>query len=364
MMTDHLITEGFRVAQGIDPCVFARGSKEDGTLYIVLLHVDDLLMVAQKKEELEKFRDNMIKKFGNITYHDKDINFLGMNINVEQDGSIFLSQPGYAKRICDQEKGTKLATTPATATLFADIDDTNIQHGLDSTEYKSLLMSLMFLATRTRPDILKECTFLASFAMNPGPKAFEKLRRVYSYVRNTIDKGIKLSASTYNLKLITDAAYALHVNGRSHTGILITLDGEASSPVYSKSHMQKIVTLSSTESELVALVDGIKRLIPLVKLLEFLGLKHESEPSVVLCDNKSVLHLIANGEGFSGKSRHMRVRWHFIHEMLMANQIEIRHVVGDDNPADLLTKPMGGLRFRRLRKMILNEGEIDGNESD
>ena len=58
------------------------------------------------------------------------------------------------------------------------------------------------------------------------------------------------------------------------------------------------------------------------------------------------------------------MRWHFIHEMLMANQIEIRHVVGDDNPADLLTKPMGGLRFRRLRKMILNEEEIEENESD
>jgi hypothetical protein len=53
MMTDHLITEGFRAAQGIDPCVFARGTEQSGNLYMVILHVDDLLMVSQKKEELD-----------------------------------------------------------------------------------------------------------------------------------------------------------------------------------------------------------------------------------------------------------------------------------------------------------------------
>ncbi|MFN9910640.1 MAG: Ty1/Copia family ribonuclease HI [bacterium] len=82
------------------------------------------------------------------------------------------------------------------------------------------------------------------------------------------------------------------------------------------------------------------------------------------CDNKSVLHLIANGAGFSGKSRHMRVRWHFVHEMLEEGLIKIVHVPGDDNPTDLLTKPMGGKRFRRLRSMILNEPEDDNNDSD
>jgi hypothetical protein len=101
-----------------------------------------------------------------------------------------------------------------------------------------------------------------------------------------------------------------------------------------------------------------------MNLLEFFGLSKNSKPSVILCDNKSVLHMIANGEGFSGKSRHMRVRWHFIHELLMSGKIEMRHVIGDDNPADLMTKPMGGSRFRKLRRMILNEKEQEDSESD
>jgi len=364
LITAYLVSQHFKVAQGIDSCVFVKGNKESGNLFIALLHVDDLLLVAQNGQDIIELKHNMTMKFGEITYHDKDLNFLGMNLVVEKDGTVVLNQPGYARRICDQEGGDKVSTTPATATLFAEVDDMKKENGLDSTEYKSLLMSLMFLATRTRPDILKECTFLASFAVNPGIKAFEKLRRVYSYVRGTINKGIKLSASSYQLRLTTDAAYALHVNGRSHTGVMITFDGEQTSPIYSKSHMQKIVTLSSTESELVALVDGMKRLIPLKGLLDFFGLKNESTPSIVQCDNKSVLHMIANGAGFSGKSRHMRVRWHFVHEMLDEGLIRIVHVPGDDNPTDLLTKPMGGKRFRRLRSMILNEPENDNSDSD
>ena len=60
----------------------------------------------------------------------------------------------------------------------------------------------------------------------------------------------------------------------------------------------------------------------------------------------------------------MRVRWHFVHEMLEEGLIKIVHVPGDDNPMDLLTKPMGGKRFRRLRSMILNEPEDDNSDSD
>ena len=229
-------------------------------------------------------------------------------------------------------------------------------------------MSLMFLATRTRPDILKECTFLASFACNPGRKAFQKLERVYGYVRDTVEYGIILGASDFTLKLYTDAAYALHVNARSHTGILITFDGEVTGPVYSKSQIQKVVTLSSTESELVALVEGIKRLIPLARLLQFIGVVPVGHASLVLCDNKSVLHMIRNGEGCPGKSRHMRVRWHFIRELLDDKFIKCEHIETNLMVADVLTKPMGGAKFREFRRIMMNydleEVEQENTEED
>ena len=132
-------------------------------------------------------------------------------------------------------------------------------------------MSLRFLATRTRLDILKERTFLASFESNPGRKAFAQLQRVYGYVRKTMEYGVILGASESRLKMYTDAAYALHTNARSHTGIFVTFDGVITGPIFCKSHMQRVVTLSSTESKMVALVEGMKKLIPLSRLIQSIG---------------------------------------------------------------------------------------------
>ena len=49
-----------------------------------------------------------------------------------------------------------------------------------------------------------------------------------------------------------DASFGCHENGKSHTGICISL---GNGPVFVRSVKQKIVTKSSTESELVALSD-------------------------------------------------------------------------------------------------------------
>jgi hypothetical protein len=99
MVTTYLREIGFRVAQGIDSCVFARGSKETGDMVIALLHVDDLMIIGQRSRDLSEIKTKMTEKFGEITYHDKDLNFLGMNVGTNDRGAVFLNQPGYARRI-------------------------------------------------------------------------------------------------------------------------------------------------------------------------------------------------------------------------------------------------------------------------
>jgi len=111
---------------------------------------------------------------------------------------------------------------------------------------------------------------------------------------------------------------------------------------------------------LVALVDGVKRLLPFSRMLQSMGLSDIGTPGIVLCDNKSVLHIIANGEGFSGKSRHMRVRWNFVTELIEEGAIRTEHVDTNENRTDLFTKPMGGNKMRYLRSLVLNaEPDVD-----
>ena len=101
----------------------------------------------------------MKREFRQITYHDENINFLGMVIEPLASGELLLSQPGYAHKICREEGGSARHRAPGNANLFSEIDDQKLIHEENVTLYRSRLMSLMFLATRTRPDILKECTF-------------------------------------------------------------------------------------------------------------------------------------------------------------------------------------------------------------
>ena len=230
------------------------------------------------------------------------------------------------------------------------------------SEVDFLKIALNFLTAFSSEGVERKKKFWCS--TSSLEKAFKKLERVYGYVRGTMQYGIILGASSFTLKLYTDAAYALHENGRSHTGLVITFDGEPiSGPIYCKSHIQKVVTLSSTESEMVALVEGVRRLIPLVKLLKSLGLATAGEPALIMCDNKSVLHMISNGEGCPGKAKYMRVRWHFVSELMENNFIRCEHLQTNLMIADMLTKPMGGAKFREFRGRIMN-CLVDEEESE
>ena len=343
-----LIGMGF-YKSSTDACVFF---KTTGRRAIVAIHVDDILCLFQDRELLTSFQRAMEPHFGNLEFQSSDISFLGMNLRVLDNLDVYATQPGYANKICSLAGISSTAASPSTAELYSAEDSNDQDYSSRSPQFKSLLMSAMFLATRTRPDILKECVHLASSSLNPGPVAFRKLQRVFQYILGTRDLGVTFGSTSTRLALYCDASYAVHQNGRSHTGIIITMEGY-SGPIVTKSHRQRLVTLSSTEAELVAVVDGIKRVLTLHALLTELSLAPPA-PVLVYQDNKSTIHILMNGEGYSGKNRHMRVRFGFVSDLLKDETIQVEHLPTEEMIADLLTKPIGGNLFRRLRAMLLN----------
>jgi hypothetical protein len=83
-----------------------------------------------------------------------DISYLGINISRVASDKIILSQPGFIEDILEKFPPEREYKTPHTEDLF------NRPHNEDSriisniTKFLSVLMKLMFLALRTRPDIL------------------------------------------------------------------------------------------------------------------------------------------------------------------------------------------------------------------
>ncbi len=55
----------------------------------------------------------------------------------------------------------------------------------------------------------------------------------------------------------------------------------------------------------------------------------------------------------------MRISWHFIRELLDDNFIKCEHIETNLMVADLLTKPMGGAKFKEFRRIMMNYDLVD-----
>ena len=99
------------------------------------------------------------------------------------------------------------------------------------------------------------------------------------------------------------------------------------------SRTQNHVTLSSAEAELIALVKCSAELMGMRSAMRDWGVESSG---VVYADSSAAL-AIANRKG-AGKLRHINISSLWIQEKQDLHQLEMRKVLGTENPADLMTK--------------------------
>ena len=179
----------------------------------------------------------------------------------------------------------------------------------------------------------------------------KKLERVMSYLNGSRDKGIVFkSTGEIVVRAYIDASHAVHADAKGHTGVLITL---GLGPVMTKSVKQKILAKSSTESELVALSDYADEVNSVREFLSSVGIK--TAPAVIYQDNKSTLALIRQGElGGKDRKRHFKVRRLMVRELCSEGCVRVRYIPTTAMMADMLTNPLQGELFTRLRSASMN----------
>ncbi len=242
-----------------------------------------------------------------------------------------MSQPGFINDVLAAYPVTRTSVTPTTENLFRCDTDS---HLVDVTEYASRLMKLNFLMKRSRPDLSLAVSYLATRMNFSDHHDDGKLTRVYQYLQGSKNLGIVLRPRGSTRRY---ASYSVHCDYKSHTAILICI-GTTSGPVFSKSAKQKLMTDSSTFSELVALHDGVH---PIQSTRNFMQeLSYHEEPAVVHQDNMSIM--------FLAKSRHIPVRYYYISDCIERGEIVLEHCASQDMRADYLSKPQGGKQFRSM----------------
>ena len=212
-------------------------------------------------------------------------------------------------------------------------------------------MMAMFLAKRTRPDILTALSILATYIQTATQKEIKMLDTVYHYLNGTKTLGLTFKPTSMELTYWVDAAYALNRDMRGHSGAFATFR-YGNAPIYSKSQKIKIHTRSSTETELVTLDTNMLHLLWLRQVTEFMG--YPQRPAIIYQDNKSTILVCESGQSRNGRLKHMAIRYYFIHGQIEQNIAKLKYVKSSDMIADILTKPLGAQQFKTLRQKLLN----------
>ena len=133
-------------------------------------------------------------------------------------------------------------------------------------------------------------------------------------------------------------------------GVAVTV---GNSTVSWSSSKQKIVTLSTTEAEYVALGDGVKEALFVNAVVSFI-VPSLSEKSIrLLVDNEGTIKLAANPLS-SARTKYIDVRFHFIRELVRTGTIAVEHIPTKEQRADILTKALVGAIVRKHRNFLLN----------
>jgi hypothetical protein len=175
-----------------------------------------------------------------------------------------------------------------------------------------------------------------------------KALRVVKYIKGTPTVGIcYYNDSSLELKIHADASHLIHPEGYGHTGIVITL---GRSVVFARSVKQRMQTLSSTESELLALQEASTYVVWMRHLMHELGFD-TSNPTIVTQDNQSATTIAEQGGNFQ-RTKHLVGRFNFLIERIRYKELVIKYLATEHMPADFLTKPLPGSDLRRHMNAI------------
>ena len=225
---------------------------------------------------------------------------------------------------------------------------------------------LNYLAASTRPDIAFSVYQCARFSANPKLIHERALKRIIRYLKGTKDKGTILSPDpSKGIVCCVDADFAGGYSDEtkddpisvySRTGYVIMYFG---CPLIWGSKLQSEISLSTVESEYVALSQAMADVIPFLdQVQEQMDKIFETEsPKVnVQCtlfeDNNGALEL-AMKPRYRPRTKHIAIKYHHISEHVTRGLVSVKPIDTTEQLADQFTKGLQQSTFEYLRSKLL-----------
>jgi hypothetical protein len=132
---------------------------------------------------------------------------------------------------------------------------------------------------------------------------------------------------------------------RSISGYVFSLCGSA---VSWRASLQSVTALSTTEAECISATGGVKEAIWMRGLISELGVPQDVIK--VYCDSHSAICLTKN-DMYQFKTKHTSSTT-FIRDIVAEGKIKVNKIHTDENPADMLTKPLSNTKFKHCLDLV------------
>ncbi|GJW19529.1 retrovirus-related pol polyprotein from transposon TNT 1-94 [Tanacetum coccineum] len=323
----------------VDPTLFTRKSGKH--ILLVQIYVDDIIFASTDLNACNIFSKEMSSKFqmsmmGQMSF------FLGLQVS-QSPGGIFINQAKYALETL-KKYGMDLSDpvdTPMVDRLK--LDEDLMGTPVDQTRFRGMVGSLMYL-TASRPDLVFAVCMCARYQAKPTKKHFEAIKRVFRYLKGTINMGLWYPKdNAMSLTAYADADHAGCQDSRRSTSGSAQFLGDRL--VSWSSKKQRSTAISTTEAEYIAMSGCCAQILWMRSQLKDYGFDFNKIP--LYCDNKSAIALCCNNVQHS-RSKHIDIRHHFIREQVENRVVELYFVETNYQLADILTKALPRERFEFL----------------
>ena len=339
----YIRNEGLRQVK-FEESLFVKGKN------IIMLYVDDIVLVGETEEELDRMEKLFRDKF-KLTVQGELSTFLKMEFETK-NGFLAIGQSKYIMETATEfgiETKRKYKVPMNQKMDFGDPKE--IKGRVDG--YSSLVGSLLYAQQKTRPDVSFPVHVLAKFGQANERQHYEAGLKVLTYLWSTKEKRLVFERKdSWKMEVYADASFATSEKRKSIGGYVILINGTA---VMWRTYGQKFITLSTAESEYVALCDAMKTAFWIGNLLKELGYPI----GIPKCyeDNESCIKTI-KGSKSPAMIKHLDIKFQWLKYAFLEGNYEMQYVKTKDQVANSLTKIVAGTEYEFfIRKINLRDKE-------
>jgi hypothetical protein len=254
-LREVLTRAGFTGSEA-DPCLFIM--KSGANYSYVLIHVDDALLVGPPD------MISRCKQLLQSAFEIKDIDpakyFLGLEIVLGRDGSVWVGQTRFVRELLDAYGMSECKPVRTPMAVGAHMSKDEGESLDEDVPYGELVGSLLYLTTNKQPDLAFTMGVLSRFVSAPRESHWGAAKRVLRYLPGTVNLGIRYDAQKQGGPYVySDADYAGDVDERkSISGMAGIIQGGV---VMWRAKRQSIVSTSTCEAEYISASEAVKEVL-------------------------------------------------------------------------------------------------------